>query len=501
MEIDDPSRLSIRHRLRFLAKDSVLYGGATALNKAFALITFPLLARHFSVSDFGVIDFFTVISTLLATFFIFGQDSAVARFFYEYENEDARRQIISQSFFLQIGFVLLALPLLWIAAGMWAENLSEAPKSELLLKIVLLQVPFQVLNNFSQILLKWTFSRIRYLIISLGTVVLNVTLLLFAILVLKIGVEGVFLIYLVVRISFGILGLTFIRTWLVIPNGFAFLRELVPFALPFGIISCIGAFVPALERSLVNSLLGANDLGLYAAGAKIAMLIALVNQAFYTAWGPFSLAIHRDPDAAHTYNYVLKAFTLGISVAVLLLSAIAQPAILLLASDRYAGAAIVVFPLSMALGIKGTVWITEIGITLSKKSFLNLYSFAAFLFVTAIAGYGLGVKYGLLGVALGVLFGQTARAFSGSWLAQHVYRLPWPFRPVLALMGVTIAIGVFGMWAGVEFGGTASRSIYTVGTLIVPIVGWFLLFTVKERQRLRSEFQAIRGRILWRSRN
>ena len=74
--INDPSRLNIGQRLRFVARDSALYGGAAALNKAFALITFPLLARHFSVADYGLIDFFSVLAGLLATFFIFGQGSA-----------------------------------------------------------------------------------------------------------------------------------------------------------------------------------------------------------------------------------------------------------------------------------------------------------------------------------------------------------------------------------------------------------------------------------------
>lgn len=36
MKIDDPGSLSLRQRLRFLAKDLVLYGGTAAFNLAFA---------------------------------------------------------------------------------------------------------------------------------------------------------------------------------------------------------------------------------------------------------------------------------------------------------------------------------------------------------------------------------------------------------------------------------------------------------------------------------
>jgi O-antigen/teichoic acid export membrane protein len=41
-----------------LFKDTFLYGGAAAFNKALSLITFPILARYFSVSEFGALDYY-----------------------------------------------------------------------------------------------------------------------------------------------------------------------------------------------------------------------------------------------------------------------------------------------------------------------------------------------------------------------------------------------------------------------------------------------------------
>ena len=93
---NSPANLKLKGRLAFLLKDSALYGGAAAISKAFALITFPILARHFSISDYGKIDFFLVLSNLFTVFIIFGQDTAVARYFYEHENVSERKQIISQ---------------------------------------------------------------------------------------------------------------------------------------------------------------------------------------------------------------------------------------------------------------------------------------------------------------------------------------------------------------------------------------------------------------------
>lgn len=95
MDIRSPRGLSQRGRLSFLLKDSALYGGAAAISKSFSIITFPLLARHFSIADYGIIDFFGVLASFIGILVIFGQDSAVARFFFEYEDKDKRQQLIS----------------------------------------------------------------------------------------------------------------------------------------------------------------------------------------------------------------------------------------------------------------------------------------------------------------------------------------------------------------------------------------------------------------------
>jgi O-antigen/teichoic acid export membrane protein len=309
--IQTPRGLSNRRRLGFLLKDTVIYGSAAAISKAFALITFPLLARHFSVAEYGVLDYFFVLASLLAISFVFGQDSAVARYFYENEDAGERRQLISQSLVFQLAGLALVLPLLWLSAEWLMALLIEVPARVLLFRIVLLQLPFILLIAFSQGLLKWTFSRGRYLIMSIGFTVVQTILLVIAVLVFDVGIQGALLVTLITSALFGILGLFFVRQWLVWPKDFRRLREILPFAIPYGVICVASAFSPMLERTLTSTLLGAEDLGLYAAATKIAMLIGLLVNAFQTAWGPFSLSIHKQSDAAQTYNWVLKLFSLG----------------------------------------------------------------------------------------------------------------------------------------------------------------------------------------------
>lgn len=484
MEIKSPANLSSRRRLSFLLKDSAIYGGAAALSKAFGLITFPVLARYFSIDDYGIIDYFTVIAGLLGALFIFGQDSAVARFFYEYDDTQQRRQVITQSFVFQLGMLVMIIPLLWLSVDIVAPLISTTASAQLLIKLILLSVPFMVLINFAQNLLKWTFMRASFLIISLGYSIVNVALILISISYFKIDVEGVFAIYLIANVLFGLIGVFFIRKWLTLSINFHYLRKLLQYGIPFGIIGVIGTFVPAMERTFVVNLVGSQELGLYAAGMKIAMLVMFIVQAFQMAWGPFSLSIFKQPDASSTYNYVLKAFTLGMCSLVLLLSAIAHPLIVLLASHKYSEASVVVFPLVMGIVIKSVSWITEIGIGISKKSYLNFYSYIAYVAVTFFSIYFFAPLFGLIGVAYGVMAGHFVKALIASLLAQRAYPLPWDYKQNASIIMITLLLGSVGSIYFSHYSYSIVLSYHIISLGVILLMGWLLLFNTSERASL-----------------
>ncbi len=484
VKIATPEALTLRGRLSFLLKDSALYGGAAAVSKAFSLITFPLLARHFSLAEYGVLDFFLVLSGFLLTLFVFGQDSSVARFFYELEDVDERRQVISQSLAFQLLGLVLLLPPLWWSSAWLIKLFIEFDDAQWLFRVVLLQLPFFLLINFSQNLLKWTFARTQFLIMSLGFTMVQAGLLLVALLVLDVGILGVLLVSLFTSVFFGLLGLFFVWGWLARPRDFRRLREMLPFAIPYGVICVMGAFSPALERSLTDQLLGTEDLGLYSAGTKIAMILGLAVGAFQTAWGPFSLALYKQSEAVHTYNWVLRIFALGMCILVLAITLFAEPLIHVLASDRYSGAVAVVFPLAMGLAIQATGWITEIGIGIAKRSHLNLYSYSVAIVVTLGGILLLVPMLGLMGVGIGVMIGHIARAGISSWLAQQAYPLPWRYGPVLAVFGLTLFFGIAAEWVGQRWGVSAQALTLMLGLFTTAIAGWHILFSRAEQKRL-----------------
>lgn len=483
-----PNSLSLRGRLGFLIKDSFLYGGATALSRAIALVTFPLLTRYFTVEEYGQIDLFISFTNFLAVSIVFGQDSSVARFFYEYVELEDRRELISQSFVFQIIILILVLPFLWMWADHLALLLSSSSEATGIFKLNILQIPFLVFNNFSVNLLKWTFSRNKFLFISLGSVFLYMILIVLGTKYRHLEILDVFICALIVQIIFSLCGLWFVRAWIVVPRNWNFLRELFTYALPYGIICCLGGFVPTMERSLVSMLVGPRELGLYAAGTKVAMLMSVVVQAFQTAWGPFSLSMHKESDSSNTFNLALKGFVILVGLMVILLTSLADPILGFLASEAYRGASIVVFPLALGIAFQSIGWITDIGIGLSKRSYLKLISYVVFVIITGSSIYLLARPFGLLGIASGVMLGHVVNAFTSTYLAQRAYPLRWSFRELISpltliiVMGVTMHSlnGLMDLWTRL--------SLLFCFIVIFILSSYLIMFESEERRRMRLFF-------------
>lgn len=475
----------LRGHLRFLLKDSAIYGLGAALNKAITLFTFPLMARHFPVHEFGIVDLLNTVVVVAVTLLVFGQDSAVARYLYEHDDIKVRQQVVSQSLALQMGLMALVMPPMMLMADTLAVVLGLDSNGARVAQLMVLQLPFFVLINFSQGLLKWTQRRGPFLLVSVGSTAATLAGMLLAMAFGKLSVVGLFTVYVIVRAVFAVIGLWFVRQWVVRPRSVAYLRQMVPYAVPFGIICVASAILPFVERSAVAELVGSQALGLFAAGAKVSMLIALFVNAFETSWGPFALMIFRQPNSDRTFRAVLLLATLGLCGAALLLTAIGDLVVVVLGSVRYSGAGRVVFALTMCLVMQSLGGITEVGISFAKRSYLKLYAYAFGLLVASTAIWVLGVRFGIVGVAWGSLVGHAGKTVLEAWFAQQVHNIRWHYGPPVVVCGLTLAAGVVHQWVFDEAVVLGVRWVPLASLLSILAVVWFGLLGPADRQRIR----------------
>lgn len=477
-------KLSVFERLKFLMKDSLIYGSAAAISKAFGLISFPLIAKTLSVSDFGFYDYLISLVVFITLLIQFGQDSSIARFYYEYEDKEKRQKFISQSLFFQLFCFIIFLIVIFTSSEYIEKYILLEKGYDNVLLLLAINIPFQLLISFSQNILRWSFKRNEFLFMSLAYTFFQTLLIVLLIVYDFMSVINLFSVYIICNIIFASFGLFFIRKYIVIIYDYKGFKEILFFALPYGLISLLTALSSTLERNLTHNFLGENALGFYAAAFKIAILISLIVNAFHTAWGPFSLSLYKDKNVIKTYNLVLKGFTLIILISNLLLTIVSPIIIKILATQKYLSVVNLVFPLALAVGIRGISWITEIGITISKKSYLSIISHSVQFFSTIILIILFSNNFGLIGVAISVLVGQILRSVIESYCAQKVYPMNWDYNPVIKLLFITILIGIFSEIVRDFFGNLLSNFSYFIGIILLIYFSKNNLFSLSEREKI-----------------
>ena len=95
--------------IRLLLLNFSVYGGIGLLSKLVGFISIPLLTLHLDIGAYGALEFFYTLSYLLVVILIFGQDAALARYFYESKSIDDQQSLVTSSLLFQLLLVILVI--------------------------------------------------------------------------------------------------------------------------------------------------------------------------------------------------------------------------------------------------------------------------------------------------------------------------------------------------------------------------------------------------------
>ncbi len=475
-------RGTIRERLAFVARDSVVYGSAGALSAMINLLLLPFLTRLFEKAEFGALDSMLVLGAAVVAFIIMGQDSSIARYFYETEDVEERKQIVSQALLteLVIGAVIVAAA--WLFAAEILDTVYGIPQYGDVFRWMIASFPFLILVRFASNLMKWTFARYRFVVISFGSVISFLLIALLNVAYFEMGIRGYFLAQVIAYGVFGLIGLWYSRDYITMPRGFAHGREMLSYGGPYMVTAVAGCLIPAIDRVMITNFIGLESTALYGIGYRYAFLMMLPINAFMAAWVPFTLAIYKESNAEETYNRGLLLMTTGLSVLSVVMLAVIEPIIDLVAGESYLPGYVVALPLMLALIIQTISHIAGVGIALSKRTRFTMYGYIIGVVSSAVLIWVLVQEIGILGAAIGALLGRLVQAAAYVWFAYQVYPIRFAMMRPATMVCLTAGAGL--AMQGVVFDAVAVQVAYrgaVVGTF--ALLTWYALFNREERDK------------------
>ena len=316
---------SVGNNIKKMAGNTVIYGLGNILNRAITFLLLPLYINMMTPSEYGALNLIYPFLALMNVVYMYGLDAGFMRFFIPEKDTGRRQQIFSVVYISILGSTTLITSVLFFAGSPLASLiLGQDPATEFFaLAFIILAIDGLA---FMPVLYYRSIQKpLRYVSIIFSEVLVNLSLNILFVGFYGWGLKGVLLANIFsssIKLLFAfpaiIKNLSFqwnVKLW----------KDIMKFGLPT-VPAVLFAMVVALgDRFLIKYFLGQEVVGVYSAGYKIGMIMALVVTAFRFAWHPFFLSIADQDNAKETFARILTLYLIVGSFIFLTISLLAPP--------------------------------------------------------------------------------------------------------------------------------------------------------------------------------
>lgn len=423
-----------------MLKPFIIYGIGTALVRFTSLLLVPIFTRVFSPLEYGVYDIITSLVTLLYLLGMMQLESGLARFYYEKTESIDRLSLINTLFTTVLSFSSVISIIVIIFSNNISYLLFKTDNYSTSILYCALTIPAFNIYSYLSVLVRFEEKPFLFIIISIVQLIIMLSLSILLVVVLKIGLSGVF---------FGIFtGFAFVsivlifhyRKVLTLEFNKHILKELISFSLPQVPATIISWTNNYANRFVIASYLTLTDNGLYSAALKLGSVFLLIDTAIRMAWPPFFWKHFHDSNHRELFQKVFSRIILGVFICFWLYALFAQEVFQLVTPKAFWSAS----TLLGVIGISNVLFmitnVVGMGPDITKKTHFNIYFSLLALITNFVSLYFLLPIYGLLAVALSVLFSNIILLFTFWIFSELVYYVGYSFKLFFAYLIISIGL-------------------------------------------------------------
>ena len=470
--------------LKSLAKDTALYGLSSIVGRFLNYLLVPVYTRVIVAESggYGIVTNLYAYTALLLALLTFGMETTLFRFGSK-EGEDSK-MVYSTILRLVGGVGIIFLALVFIFLGPISEAMGYAQHPEYIgcMAIIVALDAFQAIM-FSR--LRQQGRPLKFLSLKFAFIIPNILLNLFIFLVLpKMGAAhpewldiyvkynyGVGLIFFSNLLCTGLVTLGFAKEIRGIAYGFdpALAKRMLKYSWPLLILSLVGVFNQVADKiiyPLVDSgPEGMVQLGIYGACVKIAMIMALLTQAFRYAYEPIIFNGSKDRNSPETLADGMKYFVVFAMLAFLAVMVYMPVLTRLLIGEQYRSGVAVVPIVMMAEIFMGIYFNLSFWYKLSDQTWWGAIIGATGALVMVLVNVFGIPRWGYMACAWGGFAGYGTAMLMSFCLEHRKYAIKYDFRRILGLSA--FALLLWAAYEGLGRTGLGDWPLMGIGTLLL----------------------------------
>lgn len=309
--------------LKKLMGETVIYGFTTIIGRFINWLLVPLYTRVLLPDEYGVIVHLMAYTSILMVLLTYGTETG----FFRFATKEGRNRVFS-TLLTSLTFTSLVFVIFCFSFLPQISNLLEVPDYPIYIALLAVTVAIDVLTSLPFALLRLDSRPIRFGIIKLVNIGINVGSNLFFLLLCPFlekkgihvpfynpegGVIYVFISYLIASVITLIMLLPYILKFKFVFS-FSLLKDILKYSYPILIVSLAGIINLQGDKILMPLLLEDKETsmamtGIYGASYKLALVMYIFTQGFRFAFEPFFFNYSRNSDSKKIYEDVLLYFT------------------------------------------------------------------------------------------------------------------------------------------------------------------------------------------------
>ena len=443
-------------QLKSLTKASVVYGVGHILARLVTFLLLPYYSFHLTPAEYGEVTLYFLFMGVMQTFFVYGMDIAYLRYYTMESDDTARKRITGTTIWTSlISTSGLSLLMILFAGPIGNALIIKPVHPDIVASMIILCsgiMFFDTLVTFPYLLLRGSHRPFSFTSVKIINVAINIGLNIWFVGSLNWGITGILWANLISSaVTLVILIPDLIRAGALVIER-KLLLEMIRFGIPNIPTYLFVMVVELADRKFLELYRGLDESGLYSAGYKLGMFMAVVTAAFRFAWQPFFLSHAKDENAPSLFARVLTYYLtitgflfVGLTFFVQPIIETKWPGIGFIIDQRY-WAGLAVFPVILLAHIFDGVYANlMVGVYLKKLTRkLPAVTGAAALF-TIVGNIVFTPIYGMWAAAYITLIAFLLQAFLLWLVVRKAYSVPYEWTRMLKLSIVCAVLLSLGM--------------------------------------------------------
>jgi len=299
-----------KSHVKELFSHTIIYGVGIMLNKSVNFILLPVYTKYFSPEQIGLLTLVQSISFFLGIIYTFGLETAFMKYFIDAKDVKSKSEIYSSILiFLTLSSLVLSL-LVYVSSGSIASlfEFENAGESKFLLHILCIVMFVDTLYRFPLLLFRAELKTKTFAYVNLLTFFVNIAGNIILIVILKKGIEAVFLCYIISTLSTFTLGLILTRKYLLLKLSFEKIRQLLIFGNKFIYIGLFLILIDVSDRFFLKYYFDESVVGIYSANYRLASVMSFIIAAFKFSWTPYFMNLSPHPDNKKIISTIFTYF-------------------------------------------------------------------------------------------------------------------------------------------------------------------------------------------------